>query len=38
MGKNMIEGGGRRHGFQILKERAGSSGGDRYTLNISQLF
>jgi hypothetical protein len=24
MGNNMIEGGGRRHGFQILKERAGS--------------
>jgi len=22
MGNNMIEGGGRRHGFQILKERA----------------
>ena len=24
MGNNRIEGGGRRHGFQILKERAGS--------------
>ncbi len=24
MGNYMIEGGGRRHGFQILKERAGS--------------